>query len=321
MHEFAMRRAVHPLDAVDAVRLVRLIKSLGRFDVIHGHSSKGGALARLAGRWLRTPVVYTPHALVTLDPALSRMARMFYGRIERWLSRSTAAIIAVSRDELAHIADEKLRPALARLVPNAIDPPPFPTRDAARARVDLAPEHVAIGFVGRLSRQKAPDVMLEAFAKVAQRNENARLIMVGSGPLDDDVRAAVSRLGLEAKVRLLGDVVATNVMPAFDLFCLSSRYEGLPYVLLESLAAGLPIVATRVGGVSTTVEDGVNGLITAPDDVAELSAALSRVVDDAPLRSRFAAASAERAREHSLRDMVQETIAVYEEAIASRVRQ
>ena len=100
-----MRRGIHPLDAVSAIQLMRFARRLGPFDLIHGHSSKAGALARLVGYWLGIPTVYTPHAIITLDPLLPAFKRMFYGRIERLLaSLGPGRMIAVCRDELEHAA-------------------------------------------------------------------------------------------------------------------------------------------------------------------------------------------------------------------------
>jgi len=122
---------------------------------------------------------------------------------------------------------------------------------------------------------------------------------------------------LNNRITLLGDVVAIEFMPAFDLFCLSSRYEGMPYVYLESLAAGLPIVSTRVGGVSMCVEEGRNGLIVAPDDPQALATALKSVVDNPELRARFAAASTEIAERFTAAKMVEQTLDVYGHVLAA----
>lgn len=313
--ELPLRRAVHPLDLADAWRLTRQIRELGPFDVIHAHSSKGGALARLAARWLRTPAVYTPHAFVTLDPTLSATKRAIYGRIERWLAAQCAAIIAVSEDEAEHARSLGIASAKIHVVPNGIDRPDFPPRYFARAKLGLSADDVAVGFVGRLAPQKAPEVLLAAFASLAPSHQQARLIFVGSGPLEAELRRLAEQRGVAAQVNFVGDVVATQLMPAMDLFCLSSRYEGLPYVLLEALAAGLPIVATSVGGVATCVTADRNGIVVPPDDAAALSNALGRLIENAELRRSFAAASAAMATRFTAEQMVEQTLAVYSQIV------
>jgi glycosyltransferase involved in cell wall biosynthesis len=315
--ELPMRRSVHPLDARDAWRLARLLKGEGPFDLVHGHSSKGGALARLAGRWLRVPAIYTPHAIVTLDPTLPPWKRTLYARIECWLARSTAALIAVSNDEADHIRQLSVSSQRLYVVPNGIEQPDFPDRADARRRLGLGPEHVVVGFVGRLTPQKAPDVLLEAFALAARELPDLRLIVVGGGPLNDAVRSRIDQLSLAPRVVMLGDVVATEVLSAFDLFCLSSRYEGLPYVLIEALSAGLPIVATDVGGTRTCVTAGENGLVVPRDNVAELASALRHVAANWSLRQEMAAASTQQSSRFTLNGMLDKTLSIYSE-VATR---
>ncbi|HEX4150424.1 MAG TPA: glycosyltransferase family 4 protein [Pirellulales bacterium] len=319
MHGLAMRRALHPLDSADLWRLMRLIHRLGPFDLVHGHSSKGGALARMAARALGLPSVYTPNAIVTLDPTLSAWKRQLYGRIECWLARHTAAVIAVSDDEARHIHDLGIDPRIVQVIANGIDQPPFPPREEVRSRLGIKPDELVIGFVGRLSSQKAPELLLEAFARAFTERSDVRLVMVGSGPLHAEMQRRVAALGLASRVMLLGDVVACDFMPAFDVFCLSSRYEGMPYVYLEALAAGLPIVSTRVGGATMCVQPGCNGLLVAPDDGAALAAALQKLVDDRPLRERFAAASRQLARRFTADQMLDQTMETYNSVLAGQL--
>jgi len=311
MHGLRMRRSVHPLDSTDLWKLMRLIRRLGPFDVVHGHSSKGGALARMAARPLGIRSVYTPHAMITLDPTLSAWQRLLYGRIERWLSRHTAAIIAVSEDEASHVRSLGIAPHKIQVVPNGIDRPNFSNREQVRSQLGIAPDDSVIGFVGRLRTQKAPEVLLDAFATALGRRPNVHLLMVGGGPLQTDLGRRIEALGLASQVKLLGDVVATRFMPAFDIFCLSSRYEAMPYVYLEALSAGLPIVSTRVGGATMCVEPDRNGLLVPPGDTPSLAAALTSLVDDRQLRQRFAAASQQLAGRFTAQQMIDRTLGVY----------
>jgi glycosyltransferase involved in cell wall biosynthesis len=314
--ELPMRRAIHPLDALDLSRLVETIRSCGSFDVIHGHSSKGGALARLAARRLGIPAVYTPHAFVTLDPTLSAWKRQFYGGIERWLACRTAAVIAVSRDEAAHAHALGIDPAKVHVVHNGIQPLELPPRDGVRESLGLSRDDFVIGFVGRLVPQKAPDLLIEAFAAVERQHRAARLVMIGSGPQEGAVRRQVQALDHSTRVLLLGDRIAPPLLPAFDVFCLPSRYEGMPYVLLEALAAGLPIVATRVGGVQTCVENGGNGLLAEERNARELADALLRLANDVSLRERMGAASRGKSHRFSVADMAEGTLGVYRHVLS-----
>jgi glycosyltransferase involved in cell wall biosynthesis len=314
--ELRMRRAIHPLDALDVRRLIASIRTHGPVDLIHGHSSKGGALARLAARWLGVPSIYTPHAFVTLDPTLTSWKRTLYGRIECWLARRSAGLIAVSEDEARHACELGIDPRLVHVVHNGLGPIEFLPRKTARDRLGLSPDDFVIGFIGRLVAQKAPDLLIDAFTIVVRQNPNARLLMIGSGPLEGDVRRRIAQHGLGERVTLPGDIVAPPCMRALDVFCLPSRFEGMPYVLLEAISAGLPIVSTRVGGVTSCVDDGSNGFIVEPASAVTLANGLVRLADDAALRQRLSAVSAVKAQHFSAERMIEETIAVYERAVS-----
>jgi glycosyltransferase involved in cell wall biosynthesis len=316
--ELPMRRAVQPGDAIDLWKLIGCIRRHGPFDIIHGHSSKGGALARLAGSYLGIPAIYTPHAFITLNPALSPAKRAIYGRVERWLARRSKALIAVSQDEANHALGLGIDPKLVHVVPNGIEPTEFPARDLARRKLTLSADDLVIGFVGRLVPQKAPDLLLDAFAKIAARVPRARLVIVGSGPLEAALRQRIEQLGLQTRVHMTGDEVAIALMPAFDIFCLSSRYEGMTYVLLEALLAGLPIVATQVGGVSLCVAEDANGLIVQPGDALGLAEALASLANDETTRRRYASASLVQAQRFTADRMVEKTVAVYESIVSRR---
>jgi glycosyltransferase involved in cell wall biosynthesis len=312
MVELPLQHGVGPGDLAGMWRLARRIKQLGPFHLIHGHSSKAGALARLAARWLHTPVVYTPHAFITLDPTMPTWKRTFYGQVERRLARMTDAIIAVSEDEADHMRTLGIDERVIHVVPNGIAQLELPARDVVRARLGISPAETVVGFVGRLARQKAPELLIDAFALADREPDKPmRLLIVGSGPLEECVRQRIAERKLASRVTLLGDVVATQIMPAFDIFCLPSRYEAMPYVYLEALAAGLPIVSTRVGGTSLCVTPGTNGLVVEPENVPALAAALATLIRDTDLRQRFASASTVAASRFTLDRMVTQTLDVY----------
>jgi glycosyltransferase involved in cell wall biosynthesis len=265
---------------------------------------------------LGSPSIYTPHAIVTLDPTLSSRKRRLYGGIECWLARRSEAVIAVSPDEAEHIASLGIAKQKVRVVLNGVAPLDFPSRDLARQQLGLRPDNFCIGFVGRLTAQKAPELLVAALAELRQQHPLAVAVFVGSGPLYQPLVEQIDRLGLAQNVRIVGDTVATNVMPAFDVFCLPSRYEGLPYVLLEALSAGLPIVARRVGGVGACVEHGVNGLIVESESPADIAEALGCLASDGSLGRQFARHSSTKAISFSAERMIDETLAVYESAMA-----
>ena len=251
-----MRRAVGPWDVASAIELRRLIVRLGPFDIIHAHSSKAGALARLAAP-RNALKVYTPHAFRTMDPGISRGGRLIYGNIERVLGlRFTDALVAVAPEEANHAFDLGIPPHKVHMVVNGVSPGPKIDRQNARQMLGLEPTDIAVGFVGRLAPQKDPVRFAEAIKIANASDPRIRGIVLGAGELEQQTFEAG-----KGAVRLFSGMNARDFMPAFDIFALTSRYEAMPYVLLEALSAGLPIVATNVGGTSLTVKPSGNGII------------------------------------------------------------
>lgn len=158
--------------------------------------------------------------------------------------------------------------------------------------------------------------MIRAFALVAGRFPQARLAVVGTGPLEAMAREEAARLGIADRVDWLGLQDGPSVMALFDVFLLPSRYEGLPYVLIEAMAKGLPLVTTRIGGAGTLVEEGVNGH-TAPHSRPDLLAeALAKVLGDAALRADMGRASLRKSAYFTADRMVADNIRVYGSLIA-----
>lgn len=315
-----MRRAPHASD-VRALRELRAyVKEHGPFDVTHGQSSKGGALARLVRSEGTGVVVYTPHCVYTLNPSVRGIKRFVFGRAERWLARHTHAVIAVSPTEAQHLEDLGFRPEIVHCVPNGIADTDWMDKKDARSRLGLPEDALIVGFLARMSPQKNPLLMIEAFAAIADQHPQARLAMAGTGDLEDAARRRASELRVSDRVHWLGYQRPADFLPCADLFALSSDYEGMPYVYLEALSCGLPIVTTDVGGSELAIEDGRNGSIVPRGDHNGLGAALARVLVDPDLRHRMSAAARERAREFSLAKMLQRTQAVYQQACTGAQR-
>jgi len=312
---YPVRREIHPSDLL-AARFVRAyLRKNGPFDLVHGHSSKGGALARLATLGQRVPAVYTPNAIRTMHPDISPKSRCLIGWIERLLAKKQGAIVAVSPEEFAHLESLKIASEKICLIPNGVAAPSLPTREETRATLGLPAESIIIGFVGRFSEQKAPEVLLRAFTKVAYTQPLLRLAMIGWGEQEDKLKAMADQAQLAGRIDWLGEQPGQQSMKAFDVFALPSRYEGMPYVLLESLVAGLPIVCTRTAGAPLMVESGVNGELIEQNDPAGFAAALESLAKDASLRACYAEASLKKSTEFTLDRMLSETIELYQSLV------
>lgn len=308
-----MRRAPHPSDIGAAVAIARHLVGHGPFDVVHGVSSKGGALARLAGALARRPVCYTPAAFVTMSPTLRPAKRRLFAAAERMLSLLTTRIVVMSDLERRHAAELGL--AAEKVVQIPIGRDAFPRRDRAQvlSALGIAPETAVVGFVGRLEEQKAPEVLMRALARLPVGTPPHRLAIVGGGTREQALRAMAAELGVADRLIWLGEVRAADFLAGFDFLVLPSDYEGFPYVFLDALQAGLPIVSTPVGGASDVIVPGVNGFVVPHRDADALAGAMAQLLRDRELRAAMAGASEDRARLFGLDVMLDRTEAAYRE--------
>jgi glycosyltransferase involved in cell wall biosynthesis len=314
-----MRRNIHPGD-IAALRAIRgYLRACGPFDVIHGHSSKGGALARLAAVATRVPAFYTLHGLIMTDPAQARWKRLLYRSIERGLSLLSDRIITVSPETERAAVSLGLGRGRVIMVPNGIGPMAVTPRAEARKALGVSDDIMVIGFVGRLVNQKAPELLVEAAARTAQILPRTRLAIVGSGPLESSLRELAGRLGVCDRILWLGQRDAKTVLAGFDVFAMSSRYEGLPYVLLEAMAAGLPVVATKSSGGELLIQPGVNGTLVPSDDPAALAEALTSLLRVPERLVSYGQAARRRVSEFTVDQMVDRTLGAYLSVVAKTV--
>ncbi len=298
------------------VRLVRVMRE-ERAAILHAHSTKAGFLGRVAARLAGVPVVvFTAHGWA-FGEARPWWARAWLAALERIGGALSTRIICVSRHDHALALRFHTAPAdRLTVIHNGMDPAPFGRADGRAIRQTLAlGSGPVITFVGRFAAQKDPLTLLEAMRRLPA----GTLLMVGEGPLRRRVEREVRTHALEGRVILLEprpDI--PEILAASDVFVLPSRWEGLPLVIIEAMMAGLPVVATRVGGVGELVEDGVTGLLEPPAHPQALADALQRLLADAALRARMGAAGRDRAlREFQLDRMVRDTARLYETLLAA----
>jgi glycosyltransferase involved in cell wall biosynthesis len=204
-----------------------------------------------------------------------------------------------------------LRRSRVVVVPNGVGDDPLVPRARARHELALPDSAIVVGFIGRLVEQKAPEMLLRAFACAVEGNPRLRLAMVGSGPLMQPLCELAVELKIAHKVLWLGERDARTVIRAFDIFAISSRKEGLPYVVLEAMAAGLPVVATAASGVELLVQPGVNGVVVPTDDAQTFSDALTALVANPEWRASCGLASRRLVSRFSIDAMVTGTLNAY----------
>ena len=311
-HPCDMRRSPHPTDVRVLRHITKVLKPLGTINLIHGHSTKGGAVARMVGRRLRKPVIYTPNAVRSMDPALAWMPKQMVIRIESLLSKWTTHSIAVSPEEQNHLVGAIGIPVnRTSVVANGIHPFEMAERETVRRELNLQPHQRVLGFVGRLGWQKGPDLLIEAMPAVLKSIPDLQLAIVGDGDMKSRLQQRVAELGIEANIHFLGFRDGQRCMVAFDGFVLPSRYEGLPYVLVEAMFAGLPIVASDQTGCRLLVETGKNGQVYPYDDRDRLVEAIVQVMQNDEQLHAMGNESKRRSVEFTAENMAQKTVEIY----------
>ncbi len=265
------------------VGFFRLIRALKRSetDVLHLHGGVAGMWGRLAAILAGTPtVIYTCHGLHFLHKA-NVLARWTIMLVERTLSVRTDGIIYVSEhDSRTGASSGVMRPGAARVIKNGIDTAPFRGVTGGRGKrkeLGLPDDAVVFGCVGRLHPQKGQIVLLMAMRKIVNEHPGIRLLLVGDGPLRGDLEEKARDWGLSENVVFLGfreDI--PDILGAMDLFILPSYWEGLPISLLEAMAAGVPVIASNIGGVNEAVKNGKTGRLFTPGSHEELAALMER---------------------------------------------
>ena len=250
------------------LQLMRLIRERGPFDVVHGHSAKGGTLARIAGRRFSMPTVYTPHGLITSSPETPRLKAAVYTSIEYVLGHwATSRMIAVSEGERKFI--RKLRLISADrivVVENGLDDEDIPPFSGDGGCEDLSHRPLTFGSTMRFDAAKGPGYLVEAFTRLSDSLPQLpmRLMIAGDGELFAEIKRKVERSRFDDKIVLLGwrpDIM--QVLHDFDVFVVSSLREGGSYGTIEAMAAGLPVVSTDVFGTDETIGR-VSGNIIVP---------------------------------------------------------
>lgn len=252
--------------------------------VVHTHGYRADVVDGLALRHT-VPVVSTVHGYTGGD-AKNRL----YEWVQRRSLRRFDAVVAVST-LLSSELQKVVRPDRLHVVPNAVAIPSNPLdRSAARAALGIPSESRIIGWVGRLSREKGADVLLDVFGRPEVPAET-QLVLIGDGPELEALRRQAKRLQIDSRVWWLGRMqAASRYFSAFDLLVLSSRTEGTPMVILEAMAAGVPIVASRVGGVPDLLVDGTAFLVD-PDAPIALAGAIREMLGN-PVMARAATRAA-----------------------------
>ena len=306
---------------VDPILLARMYKAIRkeRPQIVHTHLFKSDLHGRLAARMAGVPVVVS-----TLHNCNAWARNPLFGLTYGFTTKFADRLIAVA-DEVRDYVIRYLRilPEKILTIPNAVSIERFEGKSkegsAVRKEFNISPDMLLLGIVGRLEPQKDHDGFLRAAVRIYKNNRNVRFLIVGDGYLRDQLIASANTLGLQEVVTFCGvrkDIPA--VMAALDVVVLSSRYEGLPVVLLEAMAASRPIVSTAVSGVLGVVEDGVTGVLVEPLNSEALAEACLCLIGNPELRKKMGQNGYERVKtRYSINAMTEKTVALYRNLIST----
>ncbi|MQA10553.1 MAG: glycosyltransferase [Pseudonocardiaceae bacterium] len=320
--EPALRAPISPRSDLVALRRLGSLLRRGRFDVVHTHCAKAGALGRLAAHRAGVPrIVHTFHGF-PFHEFQSRARRSAYIAIERRLGRITDQALCVGTG----VAVEAVRrglvaPDRVRRIGVVVDDVAPAGRAEARRALGLPQQATVVGVVGRLTYQKAPDDFVTAMRMLGSSHDVIG-VWVGGGELAGRIGSLVANLP-DAHVVLAGHRTdARRLLPAFDVFALPSRYEGLPTAVVEAMTCGVPVVATAVNAVADVVVPGETGLLVPPGRPELLAGAVRRLLDSPEMAARLAAAARDRVAGRygmaALRDALEEAYPVSPGAAARR---
>jgi glycosyltransferase involved in cell wall biosynthesis len=313
-----LQREIRPRqDAAALLRLTRIFAK-ERPDVVHAHTYKAGVLASVAGRIAGVPaVIFTPHGHI-----FSRGANIpgVPGGLKlealRWITRAAQGcadrITALSEPDLEQQVALGLSPASKYVVVrNGIDVERF-----ARPRGRLFDGAPVIGAVGRFSAEKGHRYLIQAMPAVRRALPRARLVLVGYGEQEGDLKSRAAGLGLDGAVTFAGERDSADVLSSFDLFVQPSLYESQGLALLEAMAAGIPVIASEVGGIGDVVFHEESGLLVPPARPETLAAAIVRLAEAPELALRLAREASRRVREHfTLETMIGAYARLYRELV------
>ncbi|NLH98189.1 MAG: glycosyltransferase family 4 protein [Chthonomonadales bacterium] len=299
-----IRGSFHP--AGDLIAIARVARAARSHGVIHAHGLRAAWIGGWAACLSRTPMVMTAHNV----PGRLTASRRWALKRSVLAARAVVAVSGAVADRLVHLGVPAQK---VTVVPNGVR---VPASRPAQQRGDLglSPDRFVVMGAGRLAPEKGFDVLIEAFGRLRHTSIAADLVLCGAGPERDRLLAQAAATGLTDHVRLVGHVPELAAWLAVaDAVAVPSRMEGQGLVALESMALGVAVVASGVGGLPEVIEDGLTGLLVPPEDPVALADALIRLAQDPVLRTRLGEAGRERVHAHfSLDAMLDRLESLYE---------
>ena len=316
---FSLSRDVNPGSDLAAFFELWKIFREEKPDVVHLNSAKAGGVGALAARLARVPkIIFTAHGWAFNEerPLWQKTVIKFFSWITILFSHETIAVSDAVKNDTKNwlLVSSKIT-----VIKNGIREPEFLLRDVARQHIfakansHLPETAFIVGTIAELHKNKGLTYAIEAIAKLVAKNPNLYYFILGGGEEKERLEALVGLHGLQGRVFLLGFVDdASRYLKAFDIFLLPSITEGLALVLLEAGLAGLPVVASRVGGIPEVIEDNETGLLVPARHSEKLAEAIQKLVTNTALAERFGETLRERvSTKFSLARVLKDTISLY----------
>ena len=288
--QIEMTRAIGGND-LKAIKEVRTLIKKYNPDIVYAHSSKAGAIARVADIDLKNRCVYNPHGWA-FNMRCSAKKKAMYTVIEKLAAPFCDKIICISEAERQSALDKKIcRDDKLQVIFNGVDIEAYENGVhgvVKRKDLNIPEDAFVVGMVGRMSTQKAPDVFIKMAKLVKEKVPNAHFIIVGNGNQEDEIRKYAEDNGFSDSLHITGWVDnPMSYVELFDVACLLSRWEGFGLALPEYMMASKPIVASRVDAIPNIIRDGENGLLVEVDDAIGASEAVLRILREDGLRNRL----------------------------------
>ena len=277
-------------DTKSIIKINKLIKKYNP-DIIYVHSSKGGALGRIANIITRKPIIYNPHGWA-FNMEVSKLKKLVYRIIERELAKITDYIITISDQEKKSALVNKIcNEEKLKVIFNGIDIEEYDRWKANscnfREKYSIPKDAIVFGMVGRISKQKAPDIFIKVAAKIKEQIQNSFFVIVGDGEDRKSIDKMIENFGLKESVLITGWVDNTfEYINTFDIAMLLSRWEGFGLAITEYMISNKPIIATNVDAIPNLIENNISGLLINKDSIDECVESAIKLINNEELKKK-----------------------------------
>ncbi|MDD5738625.1 MAG: glycosyltransferase family 4 protein [Candidatus Pacebacteria bacterium] len=314
-------RHLSPIDDTKAFFTLKKIIKKGKYDIVHCHSAKAGFLGRMAGKLAGVKkIYYTVHSWSFYNKGEYGFAEKVFLLMEKIGSLGVSKIICVSNRVMADGVRNKIaKPKKFLLIKNGIDFNVENKRDEIRVSYGIKSKEIVVAMVSRLAYPKDPFLFLQIACEILKQEKNIRFILVGDGSLSNKCHDFVAKEKLEEKILLVGEkspIEARELFLAFDIFVLLSQFEGLPITILEAMFAGLPVIASNVGGISELIDSEKGGFLVRNNYFKEIKESIYYLIKNPRIRKQMGDYNSQKAKaSFTLEKMIRAYTTLYLEGV------